>query len=40
MSRGNDALWCAIPAESAADHQHGIKSSQDPIGRSKRASLR
>jgi hypothetical protein len=28
------------PAASAADHQQGISSSQDPIGRSKRASRR
>jgi hypothetical protein len=26
------------PAASAADHQHGINSSQDPIGRSRRES--
>jgi hypothetical protein len=28
----------ATPAASAADHQHGINNSQDPIGRSKRES--
>jgi hypothetical protein len=26
------------PAARAADHQHGISSSQDPIGRSRRES--
>jgi hypothetical protein len=26
------------PMASAADHQHGINSSQDPIGRSRRES--
>src|SRR5581483_7805891 len=40
MSRGSGRSWCAWPAASATDHQHGIKSSQEPIGRSSRASLR
>ena len=42
-STTTNANWLtsrATPAASAADHQHGISSSQDPIGRSKRASRR
>src|SRR6267154_3028189 len=35
MMRGNCPM---SPAASAADHQHGISSSQDPIGRSRRES--
>ena len=33
-------ISCATPAASAADHQHGISSSHDPIGRSRRESRR
>src|SRR6201985_3713977 len=40
MSRGSARRSFARPAASATDHQHGIKSSQEPIGRSSRASLR
>jgi hypothetical protein len=35
MMRGNCPM---SPAAIAADHQHGINSSQDPIGRSRRES--
>ncbi len=35
---GSDAMWPEIPAASAADHQHGISNSHEPIGRSKRES--
>src|SRR4051794_38146706 len=38
--RGNWPMFCATPAASAADHQHGISNSQEPIGRSNRESLR
>ena len=31
---------CATPAASAADHQHGINSSHEPIGRSSRDKRR
>jgi hypothetical protein len=37
---GNCSVSRAMPVASAADHQHGISSSHDPIGRSKRASRR
>ena len=37
---GKDRNWPDTPAASAADHQHGISSSHDPIGRSSRESLR
>ena len=38
ITSGNWEASCATPAASAADHQHGISNSHDPIGRSKRAS--
>src|SRR6266567_1152585 len=38
MMRGNWPMSLMTPAASAADHQHGISSSQDPIGRSRRES--
>src|SRR5712672_3460762 len=38
MMRGNWPISRTTPAASAADHQHGISSSQDPIGRSRRES--
>jgi len=38
ITSGNDETSRAIAAASAADHQHGISSSQEPIGRSKRES--
>src|SRR5215813_10791418 len=40
ISSGKDLSSWATPAASASDHQQGIKSSQEPIGRSNRASLR
>ena len=40
LSRFDRPIEPATPAASAADHQHGISSSQDPIGRSKRESRR
>src|ERR1700692_271818 len=36
--RGSRPMSWATPAASAADHQHGISSSHDPIGRSRRES--
>ncbi len=39
-SHGSAATSRAIPAASAADHQHGSSSSHEPIGRSKRARRR
>ena len=38
ITSGNWLTSRAMPAASAADHQHGISSSQDPIGRSRRES--
>src|SRR6202047_2620235 len=38
MTRGNRPMLLAMAAASAADHQHGISNSQNPIGRSRRAS--
>src|SRR3981189_23880 len=38
MMTGNWLQSWMTPAASAADHQHGISSSQDPIGRSRRES--
>ena len=40
MVSGNWPTLRATPAASAADHQHGISNSQEPIGRSKRESLK
>ena len=37
---GSDLTWPDMPAASAADHQHGINNSHDPIGRSRRESRR
>ncbi len=36
--RGNWLMLPMTPAASAADHQHGISNSHDPIGRSRRES--
>src|SRR5579863_3524751 len=38
MTSGSRLRLCVSPAASAVDHQHGNSSSQDPIGRSRRAS--
>ena len=38
ITSGNCETSRAMPAASAADHQHGISNSHDPIGRSKRES--
>ncbi|MGY4329748.1 hypothetical protein ACVWWG_004165 [Bradyrhizobium sp. LB7.2] len=40
MVSGRRPTSCAMPAASAADHQHGINRSQEPIGRSKRDKRR
>jgi hypothetical protein len=37
---GNRRAAPAAPLASAADHQHGISRSHEPIGRSKRESRR
>ena len=36
QSQGRGRMSGATPVASAADHQHGISNSQEPIGRSKR----
>ena len=40
MFNGSGRRSRAVPAASAADHQQGINSSHDPIGRSRRESRR
>ena len=40
MTSHNPLTSRATPAASAADHQHGINSSHEPIGRSKRERRR